>query len=246
MFKDDTVEQFRAEGYTKTVDQIDASARVSYLKKVYGLSLVGVAIAGVVGYFAATLIGQTGALQGRWTPMLIIFGAFFVANFVCAGMVRQKSSAILGFVLGNAAMGFALGYMLLAGMLISQQVHGDAHLIIAQALGLTLLVTASLAVYVWSNPGEFRWAQAIMAAAAIPMLILMVVSFVFPIGGTFGLILSVAFVVISVIGLLMRTKAVMQNLGEDQVIEGAYLISLGVIVLFWNILALLLRLTSRE
>ena len=80
----------------------------------------------------------------------------------------------------------------------------------------------------------------------MPMLILMVVSFVFPIGGTLGLIMAAGFVVFSAGALLYSTNTVLHDLDTTMHIEGAYLMSMALLTLLWNILNLLMRLTSRD
>ena len=45
--------------------------------------------------------------------------------------------------------------------------------------------------------------------------------------------------------LLYRVNAVVHHFSTDMTVEGGYLIAIGVIVLFWNILSLLLRLRRR-
>jgi FtsH-binding integral membrane protein len=81
-----------------------------------------------------------------------------------------------------------------------------------------------------------------LAAVSLPMLVLMGVSFVFPIGGILGVLLSGVFVVVSAGGLLYQINAVLHRLRATQTVEGAYLITMGVLVLYWNVLTLLMRL----
>ena len=86
-----------------------------------------------------------------------------------------------------------------------------------------------------------------LSALGIPMLILMVASFAFPgfFGGTLGLVLTGLFVVISAGSLLYQINQVVHKLRTDQHVEGAYMITLSVLVLFWNLLSLLMRLNRR-
>ena len=78
------------------------------------------------------------------------------------------------------------------------------------------------------------------------MMVLMVLSFVFPIGGTLGLLLTGVFVVVSAAGLLYQINAVMHQLRTDQHVEGSYMITMGVLILFWNLLSLLIQLTNND
>ena len=47
-------------------------------------------------------------------------------------------------------------------------------------------------------------------------------------------------------GLLYNLNQVMHTLSTDQHIGGAYTITMGLLVLFWNLLVLLMRLQSRD
>jgi FtsH-binding integral membrane protein len=245
MFGDkNRMDSFSHDGPVATIDQIEAPARVAYLKKVYTWTLGGLFLAALAGIASAWAILHTPALQNSVMQMVVIFGGFIVAHYVCGGLVRKQSTALLGFVIANVAEGLAMGYLLLSAMMASSAVSDDPFLFIAQALGLTVLVTLSITAYVWTNPSEFRWAGAILSALALPMMVFMVLSFVVPglFGGPIGMVLTLVFVAVSVIGLLKSTNDVMHHFSEDQVIPGAYMISMGVLVLFWNLLILIMRL----
>jgi hypothetical protein len=239
---------FKNDEYAKTINQIEAPSRIAYLKKVYLWTLGGLFLASLAGIAMAFAIANTPMLQGTIPFLIIVFGGMFVAHGVCASMVAKPSSAIMGFVVANVVEGITLGYILLQAMVMSAASTGDPFLFIAQALGMTLLVTLSIAAYVWTNPSEFRWAGAIMSALGLPMLVFMVLMFVMPslFGGPFGMIITIVFVAISIIGLLKSTSDVMHHFNEDQVIPGAFLISMGILILFWNILVLIMRLQGRD
>ena len=52
-------------------------------------------------------------------------------------------------------------------------------------------------------------------------------------------------VVISAAGLLYQLNLVMHEFSEDMSVEASYLMTIGVLVLFWNILSFIMRLTRR-
>ena len=204
MFKNQLVEDYAADSYgASTLSQADGSTRIRYLKKVFLWSAFGLIIAGAVGFASAMVIASNTWLMGMWPRLIIIFGSLGVAQYLCAGMVRQPGSRVFGFLLANTAMGVALGFILLSAMFFSQQQFEHPFILIGQALGMTLSVALGLAVYVWTNPSEFRWAHAIVGALSLPLLVFMGLSFFLPFTGVFGLILSVVFVAVSVFGLLL-------------------------------------------
>jgi FtsH-binding integral membrane protein len=104
-----------------------------------------------------------------------------------------------------------------------------------------------MTAYVWTSPREFSFIGAALSALSLPMLILMGVGLVFPalFGGVFGILISGLFVVISAAGLLYQVNQVFHKLDTRQHIEGAFLIMMGLLVLFWNILVLLMKLNRR-
>jgi FtsH-binding integral membrane protein len=95
---------------------------------------------------------------------------------------------------------------------------------------------------VWFSKGQLRLVGAFISMAFVPMLVLMAIGVFFPIGGTLGLIISAAFVVVSAGGLLWKLNLVAQEYSEEQHIEGAYEITMALLVLLWNLLVLLNRL----
>ncbi|MEL6347903.1 MAG: Bax inhibitor-1 family protein, partial [Myxococcota bacterium] len=143
--------------------------------------------------------------------------------------------------------GISFGWLLLSAVLIGAQT-GNPFGLIGSALVLTALTGVGLTAYVWSGPKEFKMLGAVLSTLSLPMLVLMVVSFAVPslFGGVLGIGLTALFVVISAAGLLYQINVVLHQLGTEQHIEGSYLITLGILVLYWNILSLLMRLSSSD
>lgn len=97
-------------------------------------------------------------------------------------------------------------------------------------------------VYVWFRKSEFSRIGAGLSVFGIPMLCLMALTFVMPIGGTLGIVIAAAFVVFSAGALLYRLNHVVHNMDAGMHIEGAYELTMAILVLFWNLLVLLNRL----
>lgn len=226
----------------------DTSTRVAYLQRVLAITVLGLTIAAVTGFASAGVIASTPGLQGRWTSMGVILGAYGVANFVAPSFVysRNPGSQWAGFLLGSTFQGIAMGYLLLAAMIVSGANTGNPLLLIGEALGLTAMTALGLCAYVWSKPRELSLIRGMMSALFLPMLLLMVVSFVFPIGGPLGIALTGIFVVMSAAGLLYQMNKVLHELDTDMHVPGAYMITMGVLILFWNLLMLLMRLQDRR
>jgi FtsH-binding integral membrane protein len=217
--------------------------RAAYLRRVLGTTELGLTLAAVVGVISAMFIATQPWLFRGFAPMAIILGCWAITNFVARPMVFGTSKWP-GFFLGTVTQGAAMGFILLVGVLISQQSYGNPFRLIATALGITVCTGIGLAIYASGARHEFSLLRAGLSAAFIPMLILMAVTFAFPnlIGGTAGLIVGGIFVLISAAGLLYQLNLVLHEFTEDMPIEGAYLMTIGVLVLFWNVLSFLSRL----
>ena len=220
--------------------------RSTYLRRVFGTTVLGLALASIVGVASAWFIASQPGLLSGYAPMAIILGCWALTNFVARPMVFGNAKWA-GFFLGTIAQGVSMGFILLLGLVISQQVYANPFRLIATALGVTVATAVGLGIYAADGRREFTLLRAGLAAVSIPMLILMAVTFAFPnfIGGTAGLVVSGIFVVVSAAGLLYQLNLVMHEFTEDMPVEGAYLLTIGVLVLFWNILSLLSRLTRR-
>lgn len=236
--------------YPVYLSSAPASARVAYLQRVLLWTTGGLLLASVTGSVSAVvlyLVATSGFPQilGGIPALVGILGCFFVANRVARGMVFGPAK-VAGFALGAAFQGVSMGWILLSAVLMGLQT-GQPFGLIGMALALTGLTAAGMTAYVWTKPREFRMLGAGLSALFLPMLLLMGASFVFPgfFGGTLGLVLCAGFVVISAGGLLYQINSVVHQLRSDQHVEGAYLITLSVLVLFWNLLSLLMRLNRR-
>jgi FtsH-binding integral membrane protein len=220
--------------------------RAAYLRRVLGTTVFGLALAAVVGVASAMFIATQPWLFRGFAPMALILGCWAITNFVARPMVFGNAKWA-GFLLGTVAQGAAMGFILLVGAALSVQSYGDPFRLIATALGITVCTGIGLAIYASGARREFSLLRAGLSAAFIPMLILMAVTFAFPnlIGGPIGLVVGLVFVVISAAGLLYQLNIVMHEFSEDMPVEGSYLLTIGLLVLFWNILSFLSRLTRR-
>jgi FtsH-binding integral membrane protein len=236
--------------YGRPLSRSSAEERVAYLKRVMlwttgGLMLSGfVAAASTVALFLLASAGIT-LVFNQIFMLVVIFGAWGISNFVAPRMIQGSAKAI-GFGLGTAAQGVAMSYLLLAAISMGLNM-GSPFGLVGLAAALTGLTGVGLTAYVMTGPKNFSFLGGALAALSIPMLLLMGVGLVFPaiFGGTIGIILSGVFVAISVGGLLYQLNQVLHRYNTDEHVAGAYDIAIGVLVLFWNILSLLMKLTRR-
>jgi FtsH-binding integral membrane protein len=213
--------------------------RHAFLKRTALWTFIGLLVAGVVGGISTVAIAPAILASGRYGGTVVVLVTFLLAHFVARKMV-YSGAKVPGFILAVLSEGIALGVLLLTAVLVMGMDAGAA--LVVQALGLTAATAGGMLVYVWFSKGEMKLLGAFLAMAFVPMLILMAIGIFFPIGGTFGLIISAAFVLVSAGGLLYRLNFVVHNLDTNQHVEGAYEITMGVLVLLWNIITLLMRL----
>jgi FtsH-binding integral membrane protein len=216
-----------------------SAERHAFLKKVGLFTFIGLTAAGALGIVSTYTVTPAIASMGSLPTLAFFFGTFALAHWVARGMV-YGSAKMPGFILAIAAEGLSLGLILL--MTISNFGVAGGLGLITQCLMITAATAGGMLLYVWFNKGEFSWLKAGLAVVTVPMLLCMVLLVVWPIGGALGLLISAGFVVVSAGGLLYRLNFVVHELDTEQHIEGAYEITMGILILFWNLLSLLNRL----
>ncbi len=234
----------------RTVARADETTRVAYLRKVGVLTFVGIGIATASSIVSLAAILAVPALSYGYLPLIIMLGAYFYAHMGARAMVFADSSATkwFGFISGSAAEGIAMGYLLLSALAFSAAELGNPLLLLVQAIGLVGLTSVGMLGYLLTGPKELSYVKGFLTIAFLPMLAAMVLSFFFSsmLSGPFGLMLSVLFVGVSAAGLLYQMNLVIHEMRTDQHVPGAYMITMGLLVLLWNLIVLLMRLQGRD
>lgn len=222
--------------------------RGEFLREVGMWTTGGVAISFVCAIASAWLIFETPLLQLRIIQLAIMFSCIGLADFVAAPMVRNGQS-VLGFAMGSAAMGVALGYILcIAVMEGARRFGGEGFApltLVAQAGGLTGATALSLGAYLSTGPKNLTALGSFLAVACPPMFALMIITAIWPVGGLMGIAISLLFVVVSAGALLYTLNQVMHVARTGQEVSAGYELSQSLITLFWNLLVTLIRLSRR-
>lgn len=219
-----------------------SEARLAFLRKVGVFTFLGLVAAAVIAVISTVTVAPAVYSFGRFGGMIAILAAFGLSHYVARGMV-YGSAKIPGLVLAIVGEGISFGFLLLSTLSYGgPEAFADGLGIIAKAMGITAASGLGMLVYVWFNKSELNLVKAGLSILGLPMLVLMVLQFVFPIGGVFGLILCAVFVVASGAALLYRLNSVVHEYDESQHIEAAYEISMSLLVLLWNVISLLNRL----
>lgn len=229
------------------VHEADESERASFLRRVGALTFGGLAVAGITSVASAAVVLVVPALMNQWVSLAVMLGAMFAARGVGSTLVHHESSGVrmAGFVAGTGLQGVAMGYLMLAAVAASIEVYANPLVFLVQAMGLVGLTVLGMVAYLMTGPRNLSMIGAGLSALSLPMLGLMVISFVWPVNGILGVLLSLVFVGVSAGGLLYNLNEVMHNMSTRMVVPAAYHVTLGILVLFWNLLTLLMRLQRR-
>lgn len=222
--------------------------RVAFLRKVAGLTFVGLCVSGATSLMVAGMIMLVPALSYGYVPMVLMLGGLFAARFIGSMTYSESTPVAMGsFLVGTGFQGLAMGYLILSAIVLSVASFGNPFVLLAEAAGLVALTVLGIVVYLLTGPKNLSMVGGFLSAVSLPMMVAMVVSFVFPglFGGVFGLVFNVLFIAISAAGLLYSLNTVMHTMSVTMVVPAAYHVTMGILTLFWNILTLLMRLQRR-
>ena len=233
--------------YGVPVSRAPAEARVGFLREVGLLTGGGLVVSALTATLSAAALIAVPALMGRWVSLAIMLGAIFGARAIGGSLVRspERGTQLLGFLAGTGLQGVAMGYLLLTAVLLSAQLYSNPLIFLGQAFALVGLTVLGMVAYLMTGPKNLSMVGSVLSTLSLPLLALMVFSWFFPVGGVFGIIISVGFVAISAGGLLYNLNAVMHSMRTTDTVPAAYHVTMGILVLFWNVLVLLMRLQRR-
>ena len=218
-----------------------ASERAAFLKKVYGILLLGVLGFAATLYATATVPALTDLsmrfaqlIYGRgmvgWAIYLAIFmgGSFLVQTFAEKRPVN---------VIAYAAWVVLLGFMVSPIVLIANAAHGVE--IVQQASGLTALVFGVLTVYVLWTGADFAWLRGVLFVAFVGLALTALAGFAF--GFSVGLWYSAAVVLMSAGYVLYNTSQILHRMPTTMAMSAAIVLFTDVVLLFKHILILLMN-----
>jgi modulator of FtsH protease len=235
--------------FAAPVAQAEPSERVAYLRKVAILSLSGLLLAATTAAVSTGVLVLVPALQSRIVSLVIIMGGWAAVHMGMASIVNGGGSTAtktMAFYAGSAIEGMTFGFLLLQALAMGAALFGNPFTLVFQACGLVALAAFGMTAYLLSGPKDFSMIKGGLVTMSLPMMGLMVLSFVYPIGGIFGVLISAAFVVFSAAGLMYSLNKVIHEMPVTAVVEGAFALTMGLLVLLWNVLVLLMRLQGRD
>jgi len=220
-----------------------AEDRSAFLRRVAALTFGGLLLTAIVSVLSTIFVVPFVFRGGTWAVLGVVYGSFLLAQTVARNMVYGNAK-VAGFLLGAMMQGIALGFLLLITIASSNQIQQGLQIIL-YCLAMVILSVAAMLMYVTIERHEFSLLRAGLSMAFLPMLGLMALQLVFPIGGTFGIVIAAVFLLVSVGAMLYRLNFVVHEMGTNMVMEGAYELTLGIVVFFWNLLSFVNRLRRR-
>jgi modulator of FtsH protease len=178
-------------------------------------------------------------VAGGYGALGMILVTFFAAHYGCRAIVYKTGAKAAGLFIASACEGISLGFLLLVTVLRLGLENGV--LTILQCLTLTVASGLGMLLYTSTTKRELSLVRAGLMTLGLPMLVLMALTFVFPIGGAIGIGISVLFVAFSAGALLYRLNAVVHQYPDGTHVEASYELTMALLVLFWNLLSLLNR-----
>jgi FtsH-binding integral membrane protein len=216
-----------------------SEARLAFLRRVGLYTFGGLSLTAVVAVLSTMFVAPLVFSFGRFGVLAAVFGSFALSHYVARSMVFGAAK-VPGFVLGMVGEGVSFGFLLLVTLTIGSVADGYA--VLMKAMAITAASGAGLLAYVWFNKSDLSLVKAGLSVLGLPMLVLMVLQMVFPMGGAFGLVVCIGFVLFSGAALLYKLNVVVHEMDEDMHIEAAFEITMALLVLLWNVISLLNRL----
>jgi FtsH-binding integral membrane protein len=214
--------------------------RLAFLRKVGLYTFGGLALTALVATVSTMTIAPM-VLSIPYGGMIGVLGAFLFSHILCRRMV-YGTAKVPGFVLGMVGEGVSFGFLLFITLFGFGNVGlAEGASVIARAMGLTAASGAGLLAYVWFNKSDLSLVKAGLSVLGLPLLVLMVLQLFFPVGGTLGLVIAIGFVVFSAAALLYKLNVVVHEMDDSMHVEGAFEITMALLVLLWNIISLLNR-----
>jgi len=218
-----------------------ANEKADFLKKVYGILLLG-----VLG-FAATLFAcaTVPALHDlTWEFAQLIYGRGIVGWAVYMGIFLGGSWLVQSVAekrpinaYAYAAWVVVMGFLVAPLVLIASEAHGAA--IIQQASALTALVFGGLTVFVLWTGKDFSWLRGVLFVGFLALVATSLLGMVM--GFSLGLWFSGLVVMLSAGYILYNTSMILNHLPTNMAMSGAIMLFTDVVLLFKHILILLMN-----
>ena len=228
-----------------SVAQARPSDRAKFIRQTY------THLAGAVGAFILVefILFQTGIAEvltnfvfGSRFAWFAILGGFSLLGWMSRGLVAKADSIETQYAgLGIYVVGEALIFAPL--LYIATYYAGDAN-VIPSATILTLLLFGGLTTVAFTTRKDFSFLGSILRIGSFIALGLIVCSILF--GFSLGLLFSVVMVVFASVAILYSTSNIIHRYAPHQYVAASLELFASVALLFYYIVRILLRMSSRN
>lgn len=214
-----------------------STTRAETIRKTY--LLLGLAVAGALcgGYVAA----QSDALAQLFTGWLGWILAMILLNAIPRVAIAARHNPVLG-VSALVADGFVSG-LVLAPILRIASLYAPGTIEIAALM--TVIVFATVTLYVMSSNRTFSAPRGLMLGIFVSIIAAMVLNAFLNIG-VLGILIAAGIGILGVCILVYATSEVLHNPSADSPIPGALILFAGLFNVFVAILNILLRMNRRR
>lgn len=243
------------------VATLGVSDRVAFLRKTYGL--LGVALAafavltaGMMRFMPEASLRFSGwALRGQLNWLLVL-GLFMLVGYVAERLARSETSSGLQFV--GLGLGVVMQAVLLQPLLwvlilkfnpgalrgtSDGLMSGQAGVILAQAIVVTLAIFVGLTLTVFLTKKDFSFLRGALTIASFGALGIILASALF--GFSLGVFFIGAMILLMAGYILFQTSLVMSYFPPTSYVAAALMLFSTVATLFWYVLQLLMSLNRR-
>lgn len=218
-----------------------ANERAAFLKKVYGILLLG-----ILGFAATLFAVATVPVMNElgWSIARLIYGrgmvgwAIYMAIFLGGSWLVQSVAEKRPInVFAYAGWVVLMGLLVAPIVLIANEAHGAG--IIQQASGLTALVFGGLTVYVLWTGKDFSWMRGLLFTIGWGLVATALLGWL--LGFSLGLWFSALVVLMSAGYILYNTSVILNHMPANMAMSGAIVLFTDVVLLFKHILILLMH-----
>ncbi len=209
------------------------AARLAFLRKVYGLFLVGLGVAGVGGYVGT----RPQVVETLMSNGLLLIIGYLAAFFVCQWLRKEFPLNIALFGLFTFISGLVLAPLLAVYALGGPE--GVA--VLGQALGITGCIFCGLTVYTLTSRSDFSYLRGALIIGLFAFFGLMIVQWFVPFSSNMELLFAVGGVILFSGFILYHTSSILHHYRTDEYVAGALALYIDFILLFRYVLMLLGR-----
>jgi FtsH-binding integral membrane protein len=227
------------------VATLGVSDRVDFIRKTYAHLFAAICVfAGLCWTFLVPLHDTVAVpltqwvANGRWN-WLAFLGLFMVAGFIGEKFSMSQTSRGMQY-LGLSLYTLAEAVIFVPLLFIAQHFGGPS--VIPTAAVTTLLVFAGLTGTVFITKKDFSFLRGALVAVSMGALAIILVSTIFNLGMTSGLLFSGAMVVLASGYILYYTSRIMAHYHPQQYVAASLALFSAVALLFWYMIRIVMSL----